>query len=210
MLTCGRVSPYSVAAIRLLMLTGCRKREILDLRWEQVDLEAAELRLVYTKTGPRTASLSPRAVRVLESIPRLPDSPWVIPGMVEGRPMRNIDEAWGLVCHLANLKDTRIHDCRHAFASRALGLGETLPMIGRLLGHSEPQTTERYAHLDRDWIRETAVRISESIAADVLAAYPGQNGVALSEAGARQSVQHEGKFMSGFPWRWRARSPHGG
>ena len=209
-LTCRRVSPYSVAAIRLLMLTGCRKREILDLRWEHVDLEAAELRLVTTKTGPRTVSLSPRTVRVLKSTQRLPDSPWVIPGMVEGRSMRNIDEAWGLVCHLAGLKDTRIHDCRHAFASRALGLGETLPMIGRLLGHSEPQTTERYAHLDRDWVRETAVRISESIAADILAAYPGQDGVPMSEAGARQPVQHEGELMSGFPWRSRTRSPHGG
>ena len=97
---CRRVSPYSVAALRLLILTGCRKREILHLRWEQVDLEAAELRLPTTKTGPRTVSLSPRAVGVLESIPRLADSPWVIPGMVEGRPMRNVDEAWGVVCEL--------------------------------------------------------------------------------------------------------------
>ena len=188
-LTCGRASPYSVAAIRLLMLTGCRKREILDLRWEQVDLEAAELHLVETKTGPRTVSLSARAVRVLETIPRLPGSPWVIPGMVEGRPMRNIDEAWGLVCHLAGLKNMRIHDCRHAFASRALGLGETLPMIGRLLGHSEPQTTERYAHLDRDWVRETAVRISESIAADILPAYPGRNDAAFARAGRMAEVE---------------------
>ena len=106
---CRRVSPYSVAAIRLLILTGCRKREILHLRWEQVDLEAAELRLPETKTGPRTVSLSPRAVRVLESIPRLPDSPWVIPGMVEGRPMRNIDEAWGVVCELAGIEEARIN-----------------------------------------------------------------------------------------------------
>ena len=78
-----------------------------------------------------------------------------------------------------------IHDCRHAFASRALGLGETLPMIGRLLGHSEPQTTERYAHLDRDWVRETAVRISESIAADILPAYPGRNDATFASAGRR-------------------------
>ena len=87
--------------------------------------------------------------------------------------MRNIDEAWGAVCELAELENTRIHDCRHSFASRALALGENLPMIGRLLGHSELQATERYAHLDRDWLREAAVRVSESIAGDILPGYTG-------------------------------------
>ena len=93
---------------------------------EEVGLEMAELRLPDTKTGPRRVALSPRALRVLKGLPRLPDSPWVIPGMVAGRPMRNIDEAWGVVCELAGLTDTRIHDCRHSFASRALALGENL------------------------------------------------------------------------------------
>ena len=94
--------------------------------------------------------------------------------------MGKIDEAWGVVCDLAGLSDTRIHDCRHSFASRALALGENLPMIGRLLGHSELQATERYAHLERDWVREAACeaasRISGSIAAVVLAGYPQQQG----------------------------------
>ena len=104
--------------------------------------------------------------------------------------MRNIDEAWGVVCDLAGLRDTRIHDCRHSFASRALALGENLPMIGRLLGHSELQATERYAHLDRDWVRESAVRISESIAADVLTEYPGQQGnVSSIVAGAVRAME---------------------
>ena len=82
-----------MAAIRLLILTGCRKREILHLRWEQVVLEAGELILDSSKTGLRKVTLSPRVVRVLASIARLPDNPWVIPGRVEGRPMRKIDEA---------------------------------------------------------------------------------------------------------------------
>ena len=90
----GSVFPTAVAAIRLLTVTGCRKREIQHLRWEQVDLEAGELRLPDTKAGPRTVLLSLTAVRVLERIPRLGGSPWVIPGKVEGRPMRNIDETW--------------------------------------------------------------------------------------------------------------------
>ena len=186
-----RVSPYAVAAIRLLILTGCRKREILHLRWEQVDLEVAELVLPSTKTGPRKVSLSPRAVGVLNSIDREPGNPWVIPGRVEGRAMRNIDEAWGVVCELAGLKDTRIHDCRHSFASRALALGENLPMIGRLLGHSELQATERYAHLERGWVREAAVRISESIAADFLTGYPGRQGESLPAAPQTHVVEEE-------------------
>ena len=204
-----RVSPYAVAAIRLLILTGCRKREILHLRWEQVDLEAAELVLAATKTGPRNVSLSPRAVRVLKSIERVPGNPWVIPGRVEGRPMRNIDEAWGVVCKLAGLKDTRIHDCRHSFASRALALGENLPMIGRLLGHSELQATERYAHLDRDWVRDAAVRISESIAAEVLIGYPGHRMGALSEGRCSTAEQDETMSAPAFPaptWRRLSRS----
>ena len=202
---CRRVSPYSVAAIRLLILTGCRKREILHLRWEQVDLEAAELRLPETKTGPRTVSLSPRAVRVLESIARLPDSPWVIPGMVEGRPMRNIDEAWGVVCELAGIEDARIHDCRHSFASRALALGENLPMIGRLLGHSEEQTTERYAHLDRDWVREGAIRISESLAADILTGYPGRPGTAPEDTRGGAADSGAARSVLAFPAQFRGR-----
>ena len=202
---CRRVSPYSVAAIRLLILTGCRKREILHLRWEQVDLEAAELRLPDTKTGPRTVSLSPRAVRVLEGIARLPDSPWVIPGMVEGRPMRNIDEAWGVVCELAGIEEARIHDCRHSFASRALALGENLPMIGRLLGHSEEQTTERYAHLDRDWVREGAIRISESLAADILTGYPGRPGTAPEDVRGGAADSGAARSVLAFPAQFRGR-----
>ncbi len=152
-----------MAAIRLLILIGCRKREILHLRWDQVDFEAAELVLPKSKTGPRKVSLSPRAVRVLESIERVPDNPWVVPGRVEGRPMRSIDEAWGVVCELAALRDTRIHDCRHSFASQAVALGESLPMIGKLLGHPQVQTTARYAYLARDTVKASAARVGDSI-----------------------------------------------
>ena len=113
-----RISAHAVAAIRLIMLTGCRKREILHLKWEDVDLEAGELHMEETKTGPRKVALSAAAERVLQDVPRVEDNPWVIPGRVEGRPMRNIDEAWWAVCHMAGLKDVRIHDCRHSCAVR--------------------------------------------------------------------------------------------
>ena len=207
--TVRRLSVYTVAALRLLLLTGCRKREILDLRWERVDLDAGEFHLPETKTGTRTVALSPSAIQVLREIPREPGSPWVIPGKVEGKPMRNIDDSWEVICKLADLKDMRIHDCRHSFASRALALGVSLPMIGRLLGHSEAQTTERYAHLAGDWVRESAVRISDSIAADLLPGYSGgQNGGLPVAYGA---IAHEDATIGApvFPapsWRRLTRS----
>ena len=157
--------------MRLLLLTGCRKGEILNLRWNQVDMAAGELRLPDTKTGPRTISLAPEAVGVLSRIPRLPDNPFVIPGRIKGKPMRNLNDPWEIVCDRAGLEDMRIHDARHSYASRALALGESLPMIGRLLGHTQVETTARYAHLAQDSVREFAVGVADSIAGDFLANY---------------------------------------
>ena len=166
--TCKGVSVHAVAAIRLLLLTGCRKGEILNLRWSEVDLAAGELNLPDSKTGPRTIVLSAEAAAVLARIPRLPDNPFVIPGKIGGRAMRNLNDPWEIVCARAGLEDMRLHDCRHSYASRALALGESLPMIGRLLGHTQVETTARYAHLAKDSMYESAVRVSESIAADIL------------------------------------------
>ena len=174
--TCKGVSTHAVAAIRLL-LTGCRKGEILNLRWDQVDLEANELRLPDTKTGPRTISLSPEAAAVLSVISRVDGNPFVIPGKITGKAMRNLNDPWEVICERAGLKDMRLHDCRHSYASRALALGESLPMIGRLLGHTQVVTTARYAHLAEDSVKESAVRVSESIARDLLAKYPGIGSV---------------------------------
>ncbi|MCY4002244.1 MAG: site-specific integrase [Rhodospirillales bacterium] len=162
------VSVHAVAAIRLLLLTGCRKNEILTLRWADVDLAAGELRLGDTKTGPRVVPLSPEAVAVLAGIARIKGNPHVIPVKVEGAPLRNLDNLWRRIRARAGLGDVRLHDCRHSFASRALALGEGLPMIGRLLGHARVETTARYAHLARDSVRQSAERVSDSIAEDVL------------------------------------------
>ena len=163
----GGASPAAIGAIRLLMLTGCRKNEILTLRWEDVDLRATALRLTDTKTGPRTVSLSSSAARLLAGLPRTAGNPWVFPGRRRGRHMRSIDDAWKIVRARAGLDDVRLHDLRHSYASRALALGETLPMIGKLLGHSQMETTARYAHLATDSIRESAARIADSIADDI-------------------------------------------
>jgi len=163
----GKVHPSAVAAFRLLMLTGCRRNEILTLRWEDVDLDASELRLRDAKTGPRSVALSPPARRVLAALPHLPDNPWVIAGTKPGARFSNLNNAWIVIRARAELDDVRIHDLRHSFASRALALGESLPMIGKLLGHRKVQTTARYAHLARDSVKASAARIAESLRMDM-------------------------------------------
>ena len=88
--------------------------------------------------------------------------------------MRNLNDPWDVICERAKLKDLRLHDCRHSYASRALALGESLPMIGRLLGHSEVETTGRYAHLAKDTLRESATHISDTVAGLILPGYREQ------------------------------------
>ena len=157
----GSVPSAVVAAILLLMLTGCRKSEILTLRWKHVVLEAGELRIPDSKTGARVVPLSPAAVKVLAALPRPPGNPWVIPGRRPDTHLRALADAWKVIRARAGLKGVRIHDLRHTFASRALALGESLPMIGKLLGHSQMETASRYAHLARDSVHESAARITE-------------------------------------------------
>ncbi len=116
----------------------------------------------------RAVPLPPQAVELLRSLLSAHDGPWVIPGRKPGTRLANIDEAWRMIRELAGLEDVRVHDLRHSWASRALPLGEALPMLGKLLGHSRMETTARYAHLARDSAQEAAGRIAASIAEDVL------------------------------------------
>ena len=166
--TRGRRSESAVAALRLLALTGCRKSEILTLRWENVALEESELRLADSKTGARIVPLPPPAVALLAALPREEGNPWVIRGTKPGARLGSLDHGWYSVRAQAGLNDVRLHDLRHSFASRALALGESLPMIGKLLGHSRIETTARYAHLARDTAHEAAERVAASIADDIL------------------------------------------
>ncbi len=183
----GAVSRHAAAAIRLLMLTGCRRNEILTLRWEDVDPKAGEVRLRDTKTGPRTVPLSPAAAGVLAGLPRVGGNPWVIPGGRPGAHLSGLFQPWCRVRTRAGLGDVRLHDLRHSFASRALALGESLPMIARLLGHARIQTTARYAHLARDAIREAAARVAEEIGDDILPARMPVRDLPPPEPGAGES-----------------------
>ena len=163
----GGASKYAVAALRLLMLTGCRRSEILGLRWSDVDLEAKVLHLADSKTGPRAVPLSPAAARVLSDLPRVAGNPWLIVGKKHSTHLRNLNQSWDIIRRRAGLEDVRLHDLRHSWASRALALGESLPMIGRLLGHTQVETTSRYAHLARDSVKESAAKVAASIGEDL-------------------------------------------
>ena len=153
--------PLPVAAFRLLLLTGCRMSEIRDLRWEHVSAEAIEL--PDAKTGGRAVPLGPEARAVLAAIPREPGNPWVFPGRFAGTHRVDLQRPWKILRRRAGLEDVRIHDLRHTFASNALALGESLTMIGKLLGHTQVQTTARYAHLARNSIQNAAARITGRI-----------------------------------------------
>ena len=170
----GSETLSAVTAIRLLMLTGCRLGEVQTLRWENVDLDAGELRLPDSKTGARMVPLSRAAAGVLTALPRDPDNPWVIAGRKPGAHLTDLQHPWRRIRARAGLDDVRIHDLRHSFASRALALGESLPMIGKLLGHTQVQTTARYAHLARDSVKASASKIADSIGADILTGVSGQ------------------------------------
>ena len=170
----GRLPVYPAAAIRLLMLTGCRRNEIVELEWEDVDLVAGELRLRDSKSGARLVPLSPAAARVLVGLPRIEGNPWVIPGTKRGRHLSDLNHYWERVREEADLGGVRLHDLRHSFASRALALGESLSMIGKLLGHNKIDTTSRYAHLARDSIKASSARVADSIGADILGGREGE------------------------------------
>ena len=160
----GAVAASAVAAVRLLMLTGCRLSEIMTLRWENVALEAAELRLTDSKTGARIVHLGRPAVAVLCGIARDEGNPWVITGRRPGSRLVSLHYPWGRIRKWAGLDDVRLHDLRHSFASGGLLVGEGLPTIGKLLGHSQVQTTARYAHLAADPVKTAANQIAGRIA----------------------------------------------
>ncbi len=147
-------SPRQVAVVRLLLLTGCRKSEILTLRWS--DYREGHLFLRDSKTGPRTVWLSTPARRILDMLGRT--SPWVFPGPRGDRPRQGVwlQRFWHRVRAEVELRDMRVHDLRHTHASIALRQGETVLAIGRLLGHRNPETTLKYTHLADTMVREAA------------------------------------------------------
>jgi integrase len=156
-------SPYVVAAIRLLVFTGARLTEILTLRWDHVDLERGLLNLADSKTGAKTIYLNAAARRLLITLPHLEDNPFVVPGERQRKHLVNLEKPWRKIRDLAELPDVRLHDLRHSFASVGAGAGLGLPVIGALLGHAQPATTARYAHLASDPLQQAADVIGERL-----------------------------------------------
>jgi integrase len=158
-------NPYPPAAIKLLLLTGCRKGEIVNLRWEHVDFERECLRLPDSKTGAKVVYLNAPARALLQELPRVADASRVIPAMRAEAAAPSIDKVWGRVRKAAGLTDVRLHDLRHSFASVGAAGGLSLPIIGALLGHKHAATTARYAHLSADPLRAANNAVGARIAA---------------------------------------------
>lgn len=164
----SKIDPFAAAAIRLLLFTGCRLREILHLKWEQVDLERGLLFLADSKTGRKTVILNAPALAVLAGLDRL--GPCVVPGDDPEKPRADLKRPWEAVSKRAGLGGVRLHDLRHTYASFGAGGGLGLPIIGKLLGHTQASTTQRYAHLDADPLR----RASEAIGGRIATALDGR------------------------------------
>ena len=159
-----RIAPSAAAALRLLLFTGCRLREILHLQWAHVDFERGCLFLPDSKSGQKTIILNAPALAVLDALERI--GPYVVPGDDPEQPRHDLKRPWDTVIKRAGLPGVRLHDLRHTYASFGAGGGLGLPIIGRLLGHAQVATTARYAHLDNDPLR----RASEAIAGRIAAA----------------------------------------
>ena len=169
----SRPNQTSAHAIRMLLLTGARRGEVLNARWDQFDLEAG----VWTKPSAHTKQKKehrvPLSALVMQLLSQMRNSagssPYVFPGRVPGKPLKEIKGFWAGVCKEAKIEDCRIHDLRHTYASILASAGHSLPVIGALLGHTQPNTTARYSHLFDDPLREATEQVG-SVVTDLSAA----------------------------------------
>ena len=158
------LSPYATAAIRLLLLTGARLSEILTLKWDYVDPDNRQLRLPRSKTGPKSIYLTTAVEDILQSLPRVKGNPFVVVGEKPGTHLVNLQKPWDRIRARAGLEDVRLHDLRHSYASVGATSGLSLLFVGKLLGHTQASTTQRYAHLAEDPVRQAGEQICQAIA----------------------------------------------
>jgi integrase len=157
----NRVLQYIVP---MLILTGARKREVLDARWEDFDLERCAWRIPLCKAGKaRHVPLSAGAVQILNSVPRIKDCPWPFANPATAKPYVSVFYSWNTARKQAGLKDVRMHDLRHSFASFLVNAGRSLYEVQKLLGHTQIKTTQRYAHLSHDSLLSAASVVSDLV-----------------------------------------------
>lgn len=157
------VSRFAIAAIRFILLTGCRSGEALNLRWEWIDFERGFAKLPDSKTGQKILLLGTAAIEVVKSIEQVEGSPLVFASSSGGTTPISIQKVWRAIREEADLCDVRIHDLRHNFASLAVSSGQSLYLVSKLLGHSQSQTTQRYAHLAPDPVKEASNDVSNRL-----------------------------------------------
>jgi integrase len=172
----GKVGPHGAAGLRLALFTGARSGEITAIQWAHVDWERRLIRLPDSKTNePRTIHLSDAAVEVIKTVPRI--GRFVIAGAKPDEPYKNLGRAWIDIRETVGLQDVRLHDLRHSFASLAAGRGVSLLMIGKLLGHRVPATTQRYAHLARDAVSAINDELGHAMQAAIAKGQPKSGAV---------------------------------
>ena len=157
-------NPMLKYIVPMLLLTGARKREVLDARWEDFDVDNRLWRIPFTKSGrPRTVPMSDGVMSVLDTVPRIAGSPYVFPNPDTKKPFVTIHYTWDTARKRAGLRDVRMHDLRHSFASILINSGRSLYEVQHLLGHTQVKTTERYAHLQQDTLMTAANVVSNLV-----------------------------------------------
>ena len=150
--------------VTLLLLTGCRKRELLDAQWEHFDLERRSWRIPMSKSGkPRHVPLSDSVLTLLSQIPRIEGCPYVVPNPHTKLPFKSVFRSWDAARKMAGLHDLRLHDLRHSFASFLINSGRSLYEVQNILGHSQSKTTQRYAHLSNSTLLDATNAASDAV-----------------------------------------------
>jgi integrase len=157
---------FAAAGLRLALFTGARSGEVTSIKWDHIDWDRRLIRLPDSKTNePRTIHLSDAAIEVLRGVPHI--GPYVVAGARKDAPFQNLSRSWIVARKFAGLDDVRLHDLRHSYASLAAGRGVSLHVIGKLLGHKVPATTQRYAHLARDIVQDINDELGQAMAAAI-------------------------------------------
>ena len=151
-------------AIKLLLLTGARRNEVTQAKWEHVNWAQRTLLVPLSKTGrPRSIRLNSAALGILRATPRAEDNPFIFPSPTTGRPSPSLHFPWLRIRKRAGLLDVRLHDLRHSFASFLVNNGVSLYVVQGLLGHLNARTTQRYAHLANETLSDAAETVADAL-----------------------------------------------